>query len=45
MDMNVNDILLKNVTILSKHSEKEDGMMPEGWRPTATKIGSNVAIL
>jgi serine O-acetyltransferase len=33
MDMNVNDILLKNVTILSKHSEKEDGMMPEGSSP------------
>lgn len=33
MEKNVNDILLKNVAILSKHSEKEDGMMPEGSSP------------
>lgn len=33
MDKNVNDVLLKNVAILSKHSEKEDGMMPEGSSP------------
>ncbi len=33
MDKNLNDVLLKNVSILSKHSEKEDGMMPEGSAP------------
>lgn len=33
MKKNVNDVLLKNVSILSKHSEKEDGMMPEGSSP------------
>lgn len=33
MKQNVNDVLLKNVSILSKHSEKEDGMMPEGSSP------------
>ncbi len=33
MEKNVNDVLLKNVAILSKHSEKEDSMMPEGSSP------------
>ena len=33
MEKNVNDVLLKNVAILSKHSEKEDSMMPEGSAP------------
>ncbi len=33
MDKEVNDILLKNVAILSKHSEQEDSMMPEGCAP------------
>ena len=33
MEKNVNDDLLKNVAILSKHSEKEDSMMPEGSSP------------
>ncbi|MBQ2129463.1 MAG: serine acetyltransferase [Prevotella sp.] len=30
MKENVNEVLLRNVAILAKHSEKEDGMMPEG---------------
>lgn len=30
MKENVNEVLLRNVVILAKHSEKEDGMMPEG---------------
>ncbi len=33
MDKKVNDILLKNVAILSRHSEQEDSMMPEGCTP------------
>ena len=30
---NINEILLKNVSILSRHSEKEDSMMPKGNAP------------
>ena len=30
MEKQVNDILLKNVAILSQHTEEEDNMMPEG---------------
>ena len=33
MEKHVNDILLKNVDILSKHSAEEDSMMPEGAAP------------
>ena len=33
MEKNVNEVLLKSVAILSRHSEKEDGMMPEGSAP------------
>lgn len=33
MEKNVNDVLHRNVKILSKHSEREDSMMPEGSAP------------
>ena len=33
MEKLVNDILLRNVDILSKHSAEEDNMMPEGSAP------------
>jgi serine O-acetyltransferase len=33
MEKDVNEILLKNVAILTKHSEMEDSMMPEGSAP------------
>lgn len=33
MEKEVNEVLLRNVAVLSSHSEKEDGMMPEGSAP------------
>ena len=33
MTNNVNEVLLRNVNILSKHTEKEDSFMPEGSAP------------
>ncbi len=33
MEKEVSEVLLRNVAVLSSHSEKEDGMMPEGSAP------------
>ncbi len=39
MDKHANEILLKNVAILSHHSEKEDSMMPAGNAPLPSVEG------
>ena len=33
MEKYINEVLLRNVAVLSKHSEREDSMMPEGSAP------------
>ena len=33
MEKEVNEVLLRNVAVLSRHAEKEDSMMPEGSAP------------